>query len=132
MGHFYIAIDGDDVGRRIERLIVNNQTHQLSKFSTQYEYAMDWLEKILESNLKTQTIFKGGDSLFAICSEKQPFAIKSSLEALRKDFYNLSKMTLSMGIGSSPREAYFALKLAKAQGKNRIILFSESLESDHE
>lgn len=128
---FYIAIDGDDVGRQIEYLVVNNKSQQLSEFSTKYEYAMVWLEQQLKNILDVKIIFRGGDSLLCTSSKEQA-SIEEEINSLKKEFIDLVEVTLSVGIGSSLREAYFALKLAKANGKNRITLFDQSLEQSYE
>jgi len=123
MKTIYIAADGDDVGRKIEFFIVMNQIHQLSDLPNNYQSAMVWFSENLFNDFGAKIIFKGGDSLLAsLYSDK--FSL-GSLEQLRTEFCNLSHATISLGIGSSPRQAYFALKLAKASGKNRIEIFQE-------
>jgi hypothetical protein len=44
---------------------------------------------------------------------------KQELEVVRHQFATAAHRTLSIGVGSSPRSAFIALKLAKAGGKNR-------------
>jgi hypothetical protein len=123
MKTLYLAADGDDVGRKIEFFIVMNQTRQLSDFSDDYQAAMVWFSEKLSNNFGAKIIFKAGDSLLA-CSLLEEFSL-NSLEQLRIEFCKLSHATISFGIGNSPRQAYFALKLAKASGKNRIEIFQE-------
>ena len=122
---FYIAIDGDNVGRKIEYLIVTNQPEKLALFSKNYHKAMIWLKETLESNLNAEVVFSGGDSLLAFSQKIQmpPF---NDLEILKSKFSEKSETTLSIGIGGTLRQAYFALKLAKAKGRNRIELFEGS------
>lgn len=123
MKTLYLAADGDDVGRKIEFFIVMNQIHQLSDFSDDYQAAMVWFSEKLSNDFGAKIIFKAGDSLLA-SSRLEEFSIHS-LERLRIEFSNISNATISFGIGDSPRQAYFALKLAKASGKNRIEIFQE-------
>jgi GTP cyclohydrolase III len=120
----YIAIDGDDIGRKLEYYTVANQMENLSMFFNAYKTSMTWLEKELILNLNAEIIINGGDSLLAFCykNETQVF---DELEEIRNEFFQLSKTTLSVGLGSVPRQAYFALKLAKASGKDRIEIFRE-------
>ncbi|MFN6481345.1 MULTISPECIES: mCpol domain-containing protein [unclassified Nostoc] len=123
MVSLYLAADGDDVGRKIELFIVTDQIELLSNFSHNFQSAMLWLAEALSDEFNAKIIFNGGDSLLA---RLQSDAISvSRLENLRIEFANLSKATLSFGIGDNSRQAYFALKLAKATGKNRIEIFQE-------
>lgn len=62
--YYYLAIDGDDVGKKIEFYILSNKMDKLTSFSTQYKEAMKWLQRILTIQLKSQIIFSGGDSIF--------------------------------------------------------------------
>ncbi|MEH2181718.1 mCpol domain-containing protein [Nostoc sp.] len=123
MKTLYIAADGDDVGRKIEFFIVMEQMDPLSDFFNDFQAAMIWFTEKLLKEFNAKIIFSGGDSLLAslIVSE----LLIDELEKLRIEFSNLSHTTISFGIGDSPRQAYFALKLAKASGKNRIEIFQE-------
>lgn len=123
MGSLYLAVDGDDVGRKIEFFIVTNKMELLSDFFKNFQSAMIWLEKKLAHEFNAQIIFNGGDSLLA--SLQVDGISVSKLESLRVDFASLAKATLSFGLGENPRQAFFALKLAKASGKDRIEIFRE-------
>jgi GTP cyclohydrolase III len=119
----YIAIDGDDVGKRLEYYIVTNQVNQLSEYFQVYQEAMSWIEEELIQTLNATVIINGGDSLLAFC--ENDIQASEILEALRAKFSFRTNATLSIGLGENPRRAYFALKLAKASGKNRIEVFEE-------
>lgn len=123
MKSLYLAADGDDIGRKIEFFIVMNQMDSLSDFSHNYQSAMLWLVDILSKDFDAKIVFYGGDSLLASLTFKE--YLIGDLEKLRVQFAILSHTTLSFGIGSNPRQAYFALKLAKASGKNKIEVFQE-------
>ncbi len=114
----YLAIDGDDVGHRLEYFILTNDSDSLRGFSATFASAMAWLEQELQSNLGATLIFSGGDNLLAcINTDSDPMDL---LGELRNEFATRAKSTLSVGIGGSPRQAYLALKLAKASGKDCI------------
>lgn len=123
MKSFFLAADGDDVGRKIEFLIVSNQVESLALFFTNFHDAMFWLSEVLENNFDAKIIFSGGDSLLAEL-KGESFQVKK-LDDLRSEFHDRSKATISFGLGFNPRQAYFALKLAKASGKNRSEVFQE-------
>ena len=123
MGSLYLAADGDDVGRKLEFFIVTNQMEPLSDFFHNFQSAMVWLAKKLSDEFNAKIIFNGGDSLL-VSLQFDDISV-SKLESLRIQFSSLSDATLSFGLGNNPRQAYFALKLAKASGKNRIEIFQE-------
>jgi GTP cyclohydrolase III len=123
MAKMFIASDGDDVGHHLESLIVTNQTPLIGDFFKTFQLSMKWLEEKLSNDYEAVIIFNGGDNILA------EFFVTSnqitSLEKLRKDFFELSGRTLSIGIGKNPRDAFLALKLAKASGKDCLIQFDE-------
>jgi GTP cyclohydrolase III len=121
----FIAIDGDDVGHKLEYYMLINDQSTLNKFSTAFSNSMNWLEDKLSTDFSATVIFTGGDNLLARLDANAPNNLPEILELLRLEFSNKSQSTLSIGIGRSPREAYLALKLAKASGKNCIRLYEE-------
>ena len=121
---FYVAIDGDNIGRKIEYFIVTDQLQKLTSFSKSYHNAMQWLESTLKFKLNAEIVFVGGDSLLASFSENQILSIKD-LESLKIEYTRMSETTLSIGIGETLRHAYVALKLAKAKGRDCIELFED-------
>lgn len=123
MKSLFLAADGDDVGRKIELFIVTNQMDMLSDFFCSFQSAMSWLSERLKDEFNANIIFNGGDNLLAVLQVDDQQIKK--LEDLRIDFSSRSKATLSFGIGINPRQAYFALKLAKACGKDRTEIFQE-------
>jgi len=126
MGNIYLAADGDDVGRKIEFFIVMDQMDLLSDFFNDFQAAMVWFAEKLSKEFDAEIIFNGGDSLLARLQTSE--ILTSKLENLRAEFSNLSHATISLGIGDNPRQAYFALKLAKASGKNRTEIFQECIK----
>lgn len=123
MEELYIAIDGDDVGRRLEHSMLINDQDNLIDFSKRFNESMTWLESNLEQVFQAQIIFNGGDNLLAKLHQKD-FDL-DKLTSITKNFLSRSTSTLSIGIGANMRQAYFALKLAKTSGKNRICNYRE-------
>jgi GTP cyclohydrolase III len=123
MTTIFLALDGDGVGYRLEHFTLMNDTDSLTAFSIKFQAAMDWLESCLIKDFEGQIIFSGGDNLLAkLKINGSSFLL---IENLREEFYVRSDSTLSMGIGISPQRAYFALKLAKASGKNCMKRYEE-------
>jgi GTP cyclohydrolase III len=117
MKEIYIAVDGDNVGNRLEYLMLLNDLESLGKFSESLEASMQWLQEQLIKGFGAVVFFNGGDNLLARVSERLSI---SKLDELRSEFASRTKITLSIGVGETPQEAYFALKLAKVGGKNVI------------
>lgn len=126
MRNIYLAADGDDVGRKIEFFIVMNQMDLLTDFFNNFQAAMAWFAEKLSKEFDAEIIFNGGDSLLARLQVNE--VLIDELEDSRSEFSNLSHTTISIGIGDNPRQAYFALKLAKASGKNRTEIFQECVK----
>lgn len=126
MGNIYLAADGDDVGRKIEFFIVMGQMDLLSDFFNDFQVAMAWFAEKLSKEFDAEIIFNGGDSLLARLQASE--ILIDEIEDLRTEFSNLANATISLGIGDNPRQAYFALKLSKASGKNRTEIFQECVK----
>lgn len=107
----FYAIDGDDVGPLIRSKIISNDIVGASVLSQDINTYFGLLRSILESS-QHEIVFCGGDSLLSI-SQK-------SLDELF-DELPVGPCTISIGIGSTAEEAYLALQLAKARGKNQVV-----------
>ncbi len=121
MNNIYLSIDGDDVGRKLEYFMLINDSSSLIEFSEKFQKGMFWLEEKLVKDFKGVIIFTGGDNLLVSLNSDSII----NIESLRSDFHQRTGSTLSVGFGNSPRQAYFALKLAKTSGKNRVCNFQE-------
>lgn len=121
--NYFLALDGDNIGRKIEFYILSNKIESLQDFSKKYKNSMLWLEKSLADILCGQIIFSGGDSLLAkLPSNSFDLACVQKLCIL---FESKSDSTLSIGIGKTVAQSYFALKFAKVSGKKCIKFFDE-------
>lgn len=122
LNQLFVAIDGDDVGSRIELFILDNQITELRTYSERFNKSVDWLIDIFVERFAATVYLKGGDSIFIGTSRISE--LETVIEDLRQQFAQQSGNTLSMGIGSTPLEAYLSLKYAKASGKNKISRYS--------
>lgn len=123
MTRFYFAADGDDVGHYLEYLMLRNESAKIFEFSKLFHKAMLWLENELIESFEAEIIFTGGDNVLARIKKTEH--IINLIEKVRIEFQIKAGSTLSIGLGSTPREAYFALKLAKTSGKNCVRQFRE-------
>lgn len=123
MNRIFIAFDGDNVGSRLEYFMLTNDRATLQKFSSQFSSAMTWLENQLIQLSGAEIIFNGGDNLLAtVTNDNDPLLL---IKDIITEFRRLSSSTISVGVGTTMREAYFALKLAKTGGKNRICDYKD-------
>ena len=123
MPRLYIAVDGDDIGNRLEYLMLTNNLEELTSFSESFRQSLRWLGKCIEDDLGAEIVFSGGDNLLAITTATDVPIDK--LDAIRHKFAERTGKSLSAGIGKSARQAYVALKLAKASGKNCMYVYRE-------
>lgn len=123
MHRIFIALDGDNVGSNLEFLVIKNDIESLRDFSRKFEESIRWFEGELKRRFHAVTIFSGGDNLL-VYAEQEKFSI-AELRDLKEQFYLKCQKTLSIGLGKTPREAYFSLKFAKSSGKNTIINFED-------
>lgn len=117
---YYFGLDGDDTGRELERMFQENSAAMaFSKFSRAVDKAIRAVAKKVELNpINGKIIFSSGDDiLFEGCYHTHAIA---ELQSTYRDVSG--GHTCSIGFGKSPRDAYVALKMAKARpGKNAIM-----------
>ena len=119
----YVAVDGDDIGNRLEYLMLTNKLDELAVFSKSFDQSFGWLGGCFANELQANVIFVGGDNLLAIVVSTD--SLLDRLDALRHNFAEQTGHSLSIGVGGSARQAYIALKLAKVSGKNCICVYKE-------
>ncbi len=120
---YYLALDGDDVGHHLEYYMLTNDLSALRAFSLGFASSLRQLKEKLEMELNADVVFVGGDNLLAKIPTSS-FDIVA-LQNIQKNFLRESNISVSFGIGRSPRESYIALNFAKVSGKNCIKLFQE-------
>ncbi|WP_348680491.1 mCpol domain-containing protein [Marinobacter nauticus] len=115
----YISIDGDDVGRKITSLYLENATAKLSQFCDEMKGATEKISNFLKGQ-GFEVIFCAADGVAA--------SIESDID-FERAFTELCKfapegITLSAGVGQSLSQSYIALLSAKSNGKNCIHRYS--------
>jgi len=107
---YYYAIDGDDIGRRLESLVLSEDTAAVRAFSRVVEAAIGRIREHLLAH-GCSIILCAGDSILAEAPcILPPSATPTSLDGL----------SFSIGAGRSPGEALLALKRAKGLGRGRL------------
>ncbi|MGP4109729.1 mCpol domain-containing protein [Streptomyces sp. 4N509B] len=122
---WFLALDGDNIGRRLEFHIVSDDIDGLEKFTSSFIRATDNLIQLVSRYPNIDFLLKGGDSLLIALEYEQISDVVSCVEQATRG----TGFTFSGGYGPSLREAYLALKIAKASGKNMIIPLDATMES---
>ena len=111
----YYAIDGDDVGRRLEFLVVSNKIEEVRLFSEDVNNALTRIKRFLIDH-DCEIIFAAGDSILATSAKQVTLKNVPLIQG---------QISFSMGVGKSSDQALLALKKAKALGKSRYEVVSE-------
>jgi hypothetical protein len=120
---FYIAIDGDDVGRRFESLLTNSRSDtdfEIRAWSLQIQNELSYLLLDLTSRWDATPLAMTGDGFLASVPREHIDEVK---ETFRPRFS--SGITASTGLGPSIKDAYLALKLCKASNRGGGLYYSK-------
>ena len=116
---YYYAVDGDNIGRRLEHFIITNDEDGVANFSREVEAALMIMAHSLGA-LGAVIIFAGGDNLLAKTAEWiQPEVLPMVS----------GTVTFSLGIGRSPLAAMLALKRAKVEAPGAYVMITEEAPS---
>ncbi|CAH7449853.1 MCpol domain-containing protein [Vibrio chagasii] len=118
----YIAIDGDDVGRRITSCYLSNDQERLGQISVVLEDATIRIAELLSSK-GFDIIFRAADGVVGQIDGH--FCVDDLFSEISS--VNTSDITFSAGVGGNLREAYIALLSSKSNGKNKISNYSDGL-----
>ncbi len=124
-GWFYIAADGDGIGKLVGRAVIANDVEELHKVSNRIDAAQDLILHWCKDNGGVK-ISGGGDEFTAAI----PPEAKDSLKDLRASIESSFGYTISVGVGRSLSEAGTALLVAKLRGKDRIVYFNKYIKDD--
>lgn len=113
----FAYIDGDNIGLKIEKSFMDNDEKRLKEVNNCVKCCVDIItEKLIEEEY--EIIFSGADGIICKKIDIDVVSIKNIIENLEIEF--------SAGVGTSLREAFLALRYAKANGKNIISSYSET------
>ncbi|MGH9828469.1 MAG: mCpol domain-containing protein, partial [Blastocatellia bacterium] len=115
----YLHLDGDDVGSRLELLLLDGRLDKAATLSSKVTRAMQALRVGLEEIDGLEVRLFGGDDLIATCPSGA--VTPGKLQELRRAFKRTCGITLSSGAGPSVQEALSNLRRAKLSGKNRSV-----------
>ncbi|MBB0243674.1 mCpol domain-containing protein [Streptomyces alkaliphilus] len=116
---WFLALDGDDIGRRLEFYMVSEDTAGLESFSNAFGEVVESLKFVVSESPSVDVILQGGDSFLLSAPLEDLTRIISGVKGVVAE----TSFTFSGGYGPSMKEAYLALKIAKSSGKNRFNRF---------
>lgn len=124
-GMYYIAADGDGIGKLVGRAVIANDVDALHKVSNRIDAAQDLILHWCKENGGIK-ISGGGDEFTAAI----PAEANDELQKLRASVESSFGYTISVGVGRNLSEAGTALLVAKLRGKNRIVYFNKKIKED--
>ncbi len=110
----FVLIDGDDVGEKIDALIVKGDVVELLRFTRAVDRAVDRIAALVRKS-GGAVHMAGGDNVLGQVGDVDGF-LRTFMKA-RRAFC----VTFSVGVGASAREAHVALKAAKGAGTGEIV-----------
>ncbi|MFI0718136.1 mCpol domain-containing protein [Streptomyces sp. NPDC021224] len=116
----YLIIDGDDIGSKIEAHLLANDIDAFVTSSKEVSVAVDELAEALTKAPGIYVVSTGGDSILARVEESCVDSLGNLLSSLQRP----GRFTFSAGIGDTLRETFIALRMAKATGKHRVVVYS--------
>lgn len=114
--NWFLALDGDDIGRHLELHMLTEDADGLRAFASAFEDVLDQLFRRIKDIPSIEVLLRGGDSLLLAMPEAEIKAVLDHIHATVSG----TEFTFSGGYGRTMRDAYLALKLAKATGKDKI------------
>ncbi|EPB0848153.1 mCpol domain-containing protein [Yersinia enterocolitica] len=118
----YIAIDGDDVGRKITSSYLSNSEEKLACISNKLNETTKKISNMLLVN-RFEIIFQAADGVTAKTDDDVDVDLNIVFDKIKS--YSFDGITFSAGVGASLREAYVALLNSKSNGKNMISIYKD-------
>jgi len=122
----FICLDGDKIGANIAHNFLNDSVEGVQEVSDRINVGQDLVMKWANDH-KGKVISWGGDE----SSFEVPQAALEDLEQLRADYEFCVGATCSVGCGKKLSEAAKSLLVAKERGRNMVVTYDQSVESDY-
>ncbi|MEV3950884.1 MULTISPECIES: mCpol domain-containing protein [Streptomyces] len=120
----FAIIDGDDVGDKVESFILANDVENFIASSRRINTELEGLATCMQELPGVSLVHAGGDSLLVKMEDE---AIRLVVEVVNRQ-QRPGSLTFSAGIGSTLRQSFIALRMAKSSGKCRVVRFEEERE----
>jgi len=114
----YVGLDGDDIGKKIEKCLLENDEKEAARLSQEVINTKDKIDEYLRS-LNFEIIFSAGDDILSKGNS-------IDIEKLKEFLLNVEdECSFSAGIANTMAKTYVALKYAKSIGKNVIVKYNQ-------
>jgi len=114
----YAYIDGDDIGLRIEKCFMDNDENTLTEINSLINNVISLITNYLFTN-GSKIIFSGADGIICKSPNLDPSLIHDYINT------NSPDINFSIGVGESLQDAFLALRYAKSNGKNKVVILSQ-------
>ena len=108
MNKIYVAVDGNEIGKIIEKYLFCENLEELSRFSETMKKSVNEISSFIEK-CEGALVMSGGDNILACLPADNYPVVK---EYIRK-FNENCIFNFSIGVSSYPLGSYMALKYAK-------------------
>jgi len=115
----YGRVDADNIGDKLELLLIRGKIEQAEKLQSNFQHTLKWLVSTLSTEEGFEILFVGCDDILFRANATNYNRYR--LEQIRNKFEELCGCTLSCGVGSDLVTALQNLRIAKLEGKNRVV-----------
>lgn len=120
---YYIALDGDDAGKIVEQVLLDNDPNEARALSDIIKGAFTEIRRMVVSH-RGNIVFEGGDNvLFTVGTNAETLA-----EEARAIYKNSTGHTATAGVGKEPLDAHKGLVVGKNLGKDQVVVWSPEQE----
>lgn len=119
----YVSCDADDAGKLIGRARLADDVEEVRRTSARLDRGLEIL-KSWALSVGGSVVEAGGDE----CSLEIPADHIGELPAVREQYADAVKCTLSVGVGVRLAESAKALYAAKLRGKDQIVFYSPEVD----
>ena len=119
METIFAYFDGDNVGNRLELLLLDGRVADACAYSESLNQALRDALALLQGLSNVNVLVAGGDDLLA--SWLSGTVSRGDLEKIRQAFFDACGQSMSVGVGRSASGAVHCLRRAKLMGKAQII-----------
>lgn len=120
----YLAVDGNNIGKMLEKYILLNDFCELSSFSQKISNKVKLLVQIVK-NHSGEVLLAGGDNVLAKIDAENVNSILEKINQLQEN-----DLQFAVGLGETAINAYLALKYSKSIiAKNEIYYNGSSFDT---
>ncbi len=115
----YAFFDGDNIGKIIQVLLLENKVEEAVVFSDDLKKAFVEIKEYLSNHYENvEILILGGDDLLIYFDDKNDYVLGEIVSIFNTSMFD--KTTISCGRGNTIEEAMYNLSKAKLFGKNQI------------